>query len=179
MVLLHHNLWIYANVQIPLFPYQPLVFAFFNSTTRLVEYREGWLVGAFTFIAFLTNPSSQRLNMRIKVIGAKVWYLLRDVCLAYLSHNLSPIFHSSFEPSFVHFKWKHPPILNQLICLCFVCQEYRQVLHAVKKPRGRILFNLHRIMEMFFSIINRSLTLRVDEHKTLKYSLSSVSGFQT
>ena len=48
----------------------------------------------------------------------------------------------------------------------------------LEKSRGKILSNLQRIMGMFFFITTQLSILRVDEHKSLKYSLNSVNGLQ-
>ena len=90
--------------RIPFFPCQPSVFAFSSSTTRLVGYGQGSLNWAFTSIVILTNPSSTRLNMQLKVIKVDVWCLLQNVCLVYRSLNLGPIFHNYFELSYVPFE---------------------------------------------------------------------------
>ena len=78
-------------------PCQPLVFAFPSSTSKLVEYRQGWLNWAFTPIVILTNPSSFGLNMRLKVIGEKN---LKSLSLSTCMHGISI---PQLEPYFSQF----------------------------------------------------------------------------
>ena len=130
-------------------PYQPSIFAFFSDITRLVKYRQGWLSWTFTPVIILTNPSSSRLGMKLRVIKTKSWNLFRDVCLAYRSLNLSLIFHSSFKLSYLPLERIHRSILNWVTHQCFVCQMYWQVFHGVKNLGRKILSNLHRIVGMF------------------------------
>ena len=160
-----HFLTIYQYMQVCRIPFiscQTSIFAFSSSTTRLVEYKQGCLNWAFTSVIILTNPNSARLNMRLKVIGAKVWYYFWYVCLAYRPLILSPTFHSSFKLSYLPSEWIHPPIINWDTRLCFVCQLYGQVFYDSKDLRARILSNLHRIVGMLFSITNKLSTLKVD-----------------
>ena len=86
------------------FPINHQSLHFSNSTIMLVEYKQGWLNWAFTSVIILTNLSSFGLDMRLKVIGARVWNLFWDVCLTYRFLNLSSIFHSSFKPFYLLFE---------------------------------------------------------------------------
>ena len=64
----------------------------------------------------------------------------------------------------------------------YYLSEINQIFYYVvlEKNEDVTLSNLHRIMRMFFLITKRSRSsiLKVVEHKSLKYSLNSVNGFQ-
>ena len=138
---------------IPFTFYKPLVFTSSNSMTTLVEYWQGWFNWVLAFIIILTNSRYSRLDMELKVIGAKIR------CLLLYGWHINP---STLTPFFTILL--NPPISCWIDTSTYIGLAYTVVLRMpsvqasalrVKKYGRKDPLYLHRIMGMFFSITKR------------------------